>query len=137
MKTIKLLLLRLFPNAFLKRLSTDNRRRAFFVGEYQQMLQRMWRGEFVGAKKAEIREGIRREYDKVNEDLAIAQQALEIKKDDPVAIEGLNKIIEGKKKDIAQLKEQIDSLDKEVLELNDLLLGYREGLSLLQQMIND
>ena len=96
----------------------------------------MWRGEFVLAKKKEIREDIRREFDKTNEDLEATLNVVQ-KSNDATARENLEKIVESKKKDIAQFKEQIDQLDKEISDLNELLTGYREGLDLLKKMINE
>lgn|SRR3990167_1647078 len=130
------ILLRIAPLYLLKRFSTSLQKRAFFVREYQEMLRRMWRGEFVLAKKKEIREDIRREFDKTNEDLEATLNVVQ-KSNDATARENLEKIVESKKKDIAQFKEQIDQLDKEISDLNELLTGYREGLDLLKKMINE
>mgnify|MGYP001596333384 CR=1 FL=1 len=129
--------LRIAPDRLLKYVSTDIERRAFFIREYQQMVHRMWRGEFVGAKKKEIREGIRREYDKINEDLEALRVASEKEGTSAEAKESLRKLMDNKERDIAQLKEQIDGLDKEVSDLNELLAGYREGLDLLKGLINE
>ena len=135
MKLLNRFYLRFAPNKLLKQFSTDTERKAFFIGEYRLMLQRMWRGEFVGEKKKEIREGIRREYDKVNEDLDAVKVNLAKELEQSVR-ETLEKAAESKKQDIAQLKEQIDALNKEVLDIQELLSGYREGLELLESMIN-
>ena len=105
------------------------------------MLERMWRGEFVQAKKREIREGIRREYDKTKEDLDALKVGKEkndaLPEPDQTIKENYDKAIESKTKDSSQLQEQIDQLDKEAQELNGLLSGYREGLELLKTIIND
>ena len=110
------------------------------MGEYRQMLERMWRGEFVQAKKREIREGIRREYDKIKEDwdaLKIGKEKNDaLPEPDQTIKENYDKAIESKTKDSKQLQEQIDQLDKESQELNELLKGYREGLELLKTIIN-
>ena len=131
--------LRFIPSKILKHLSTDLQRRVFFIREYQQMVHRMWRGEFVMAKKKEIREDIRRQYDKTNEDLQAVKNAFndEGKKLNEETREKLQKGIEVKERDIAQFKEQIDSLDKEMLDLGELLKGYQEGLELLKSIINE
>ena len=130
--------LRFIPNIILKHLTTDLQRRVFFIREYQQMAHRMWRGEFVMAKKKELREEIRRQYDKVNEDLGAVKVAFENESKglNEEIKEKLKQGIEKKEKDITQLKEQIDGLDKEMLDLGELLKGYKEGLELLKSIIN-
>ena len=127
-----------FPNFLLKRLSNDSQRRVFFVREYQLMVQRMWRGEFIVAKKKEIREDIRRQYDKVKEDIENVKNALKIENEKlgTGTKEKIEERIGGKEKDIAQFKEQIDGLDKELMGVDELLKGYREGLELLKSIIN-
>src|SRR3990167_228496 len=132
------LYLRIWPNKLLRYVSTDVKRRVFFIREYQQMVHRMWRGKFVMAKKKEIREDIRRQYDKTNEDLQAVKNAFndEGKKLNEETREKLQKGIEAKDRDIAQFKEQIDALDKEMSDLGELLKGYQEGLKLLKSIIN-
>jgi len=132
------LYLRMWPNKLLRYVSTDTQRKAFFIREYQQMVHRMWRGEFVMAKKKEIREDIRRQYDKVNEDLLAVKNAYnnEEKKLNQETREKLRGGIENKEKDIVQFKEQIDQIDKEMADLNELLKGYQEGLKLLKEIVN-
>ena len=128
----------MWPNKLLRYVSTDTQRKAFFIREYQQMVHRMWRGEFVMAKKKEIREDIRRQYDKVNEDLLAVKNAYnnEEKKLNQETREKLRGGIENKEKDIVQFKEQIDQIDKEMADLNELLKGYQEGLKLLKEIVN-
>ena len=133
--------IKFFPNRIIKGLHKDVQKKAFFLQEYRLMLQRMWRGEFVKAKKKELREEIRREYDKTNEDLEALKIGQEknnvLPEPDKTVKENYEKAIESKSKDISQLKEQIESLDKEVLDVNQLLDGYQDGLELLKQFINE
>src|SRR3989338_9589926 len=75
MSILNRIYLHIWPTKLLKQLTTDMQRRAFFIREYQQMVHRMWRGEFVSAKLRELRESRRREYDKVNEDMLAVKNA--------------------------------------------------------------
>ena len=119
------------------RLRTPYQRKVFFLREYQEMVKRMWRGEFVREKKKEIREEIRREFDKANETIDALEIGLKkLGSDDPTR-ENVVKTIESKKKDLEQFKQQIDSLDNEINEVNELLKGYDEGLDLLKELINE
>ena len=137
MNILNWIYLRIWPNKLLKYVSADIQRRAFFIREYQQMVHRMWRGEFVAAKLKEIREQRRREYDKTNEDFLAVKNAYENEEKNLGADvkEKLEKGMESKTKDIANLKEHIDGMDKELSNLGELMQGYQEGLKLLEIII--
>ncbi|OGT24618.1 MAG: hypothetical protein A2W47_07125 [Gammaproteobacteria bacterium RIFCSPHIGHO2_12_38_15] len=137
MSILNRIYLHIWPTKLLKQLTTDMQRRAFFIREYQQMVHRMWRGEFVSAKLRELRESRRREYDKVNEDMLAVKNAYG-KEESNLGTdvkEKLQKGIESKEKDIAAIKEQIDGLDKELANLSELMQGYQEGFKLLEEII--
>ena len=137
MSILNRIYLHIWPTKLLKQLTTDMQRRAFFIREYQQMVHRMWRREFVSAKLRELRESRRREYDKVNEDMLAVKNAYG-KEESNLGTdvkEKLQKGIESKEKDIAAIKEQIDGLDKELANLSELMQGYQEGFKLLEEII--
>mgnify|MGYP001572763143 CR=1 FL=1 len=88
--------LRFAPSKLLGRLSSNLARRTYFVREYEGTYRQVWKNEFKLKHFRSLREDIRREYDKVTEDLEAA--LLRIKTAEGEIKSGLEKIIEGKKK---------------------------------------
>ena len=139
---MKRLFIYFFPNTFLWFLGTKFYTRLQFVGEYEKMVQRINKGVFIRAKLKETREDIRREYDKVNEDLEAIKSAqvrnsalVEPNKD---VTDSLTKGIEGKTKDIEQLKLQIDQIDKQISEpggVEEQIQSYYAILPLIKELI--
>ena len=121
-------LFKFFPIKLLKRYTSKAAHRMYFIREYELAIRQIWRAEFFREQKKDIREEIRREYDKSSETLLALQARLdEENKKDPVdgtLQENLTKQIGLKQKDISQFKEQIDHIDTEIK-------GYTEALESL------
>ena len=139
---IRKLFMYCFPGLFIKLIDSKLAKRLYFIKEYEVMSRRILQGVFVREKIKEMREEIRREYDKANEDLDATKLALEnLNKQptpDPKVKELLEKREKDKKKDIEQFKVQIDALDKQLTEsggLEDLVDGYRAVKPLIKRLI--
>lgn len=133
--------LRIAPNNLLNRLSCNLARRTYFVREYEGTYRQIWKTEFRLKHFRILREEIRREYDKANEDsqAAVARIEAERKKEDPdqTILEGLVKISDGKRADIENFKEQIDAMDKEVSLAEEQIASFREVVPLIVELINE
>ena len=133
--------LRFSPSKLLKRLSCNLARRTYFVREYEGTYRQIWKTEFKLKHFRLLREDIRREYDKVNEDsqAAVLRMEKEREKKDPdkTILEGLVKITDGKRKDIENFKEQIDAMDKEISLAEEQIGSLRTVLHLVEELINE
>lgn len=114
-----------FPLKLVKRYTSKWARRMYFIREYEVANNQIFKAGFQLEQRRNLREEIRREYDKANETLNAAQGRLEtenVKQDpDKTIKESLAQTIETKKKEISQFKEQIDQIDAE-------LKGYTEAI---------
>lgn len=127
------------PRKLIKRYTSKAAKRMFFIREYELAYRKLWLGEFQKTQKSQIREEIRREYDKVNESNEATKTRLEEEKKKPQAnyeiIKNLEAMAEGYKKDIGQFKEQIDSLDAEIKGYGEALESLRSVLPLIEKHI--
>ena len=136
------LLMYFFPGVFIKFLKGKFYQRLQFIKEYEKMQQRINKSTFIRERLKDMREDIRRQYDKINEELdaiKIARERNEKLEDpDKTIRENLDKAEESKKKDIEQLKLQIDQLDKQINEpggVEDTIVSYRAILPLIERLI--
>lgn len=133
------ILFKFAPLKLVKRYTSKDARRMYFIREYELAYRQIWRAEFFRESKQELREEIRREYDKASETLDAATQRLEAenKKEDPdkTIKESLEKSIETKEKDISQFKEQIDHIDTEIKGYTEALESLRVTLPLVLKYI--
>lgn len=141
---MKKILVYLFPSFFIWFMKTKVYTRFQFVGEYEKMTQRINKGVFIREKLKETREEIRREYDKVSEELdaiTIAQERnSKLEDPDKTVKDKLEANAESKKKDIEQFKLQIDQLDKQMSEpggIEDNIASYRAILPLIERLIKE
>ena len=67
------ILFKFFPSKLIRRYTSKADRRMYFVREYELAYRQIWRAEFFRESKQELREEIRREYDKAAETLGAAQ----------------------------------------------------------------
>lgn len=138
------LIMYLFPGLFLKFFKTKFYMRLQFIKEYEKMMQRIHKAVFIREKIKETREEIRREYDRINEDLEASKLVMEnnAKKEDPdkTIKEKMEKAVENKTQDINQLKTQIDQLDKQITEpggVEDTIASYRAILPLIERLVRE
>ena len=133
------ILFRFFPSKLIKRYTGKKAYRMYFIREYELAIRQIWRAEFFREMKQELREEIRREYDKATETLDAVQQRIEVEKkkedSDKTILEQLEKSVEAKKKDISQFKEQIDHIDTEVSGYTEALESLRVTLPLVEKYI--
>ena len=127
--TYNRVLLRFAPHKLLKRYTGKTAEKMYFIREYELAVRQVWKAKFFREQKKELREDMRREYDKSSETL----NALELrfqeegKKEAPdkEIVDALQAKIESTSKDISQFKEQVDQIDAEIK-------GYTEALDSLE-----
>ncbi len=127
------------PSILIKFFKSNNYNRLFFLGEYEKSVQRIKRGLFVRENLKNMREGIRREFDKITEDLDAVNIALGKATDEKVK-EQLKKAVEDKQRDIDQLKKQIDAIDAQITEpagLDEQITSQRAILPLIEKFIKE
>ena len=133
------ILFKFAPLKLIKRYTSKAAHRMYFIREYELAMRQIWRAEFFREQKRDLREEIRREYDKASETLLAVQARVDIEnKKDPVdgtIVENLTGQIEGKKKDISQFKEQIDHIDTEIAGYTEALESLRVTLPLVEKYI--
>ena len=127
------------PAKLLKIYTSKAAHRMYFLREYELAYRQIWRAEFFREQKKELREEIRREYDKINETQHAIQARLdqENKKDpvDGTLVENLIKQKAQKAQDISQFKEQIDHIDQEIKGYTEALESLRVTLPLVEKYI--
>ena len=103
-----------FPLQYIKFYKSDACRILFHVREYGKVTVEIFKTLFLIAKFKEMREEIRREYDKANESVDAAKVALT----NPSLVEEAKKQLEAlkvaKEKDIENFKMQIDAIDMQI-----------------------
>ena len=135
------ILFHLAPLKLLKRHTGHAARRMFYIREAVLAYNQSWKAEFFRDQKENIREEIRREYDKANETVVAASARLEAEntKEEPDATikESMEKTIENKKLEIKQFKEQIDHIDAEVRGYNEAIDSIHATFPLFTKYINE
>ena len=125
-------LFKYFPLRLVKRYTSKEARRMYFIREYEIACSQIHKAEFHRKHKEVIREDIRREYDKAVETRDAAQRRLSVENEkedgDKTLKESLLTAVETKTKEISQFKEQIDQLDAE-------LTGYTEALDSIHSIL--
>lgn len=133
------ILFKYFPSTLLKRYASKEAHRMYFIREYELAYRQIWRAEFFRESKQELREDIRREYDKATEtlDASIQRLDMENKKEDKdkTIVDSLTKAIDTKKTEISQFKEQIDHIDTEIKGYTEALDSLRVTLPLVEKYI--
>ena len=130
-----------FPGSIIKRFTSSLAKRVFLLKQYEGTVKKVWGTEFVLKSMKEAREVVRREYDKLSEDVDAATIALN--KNDALEIpdknvkESLEKAIETKKAEIEEWKKKVDLADETIGQLTDQIVGYRENLPRLEKEINE
>lgn len=128
-----------FPIRLLKRYTGKAAHRMYFIREYELAYRQLWKAEFFREMKQELREDIRREYDKAVETLDATKQRLDLenKKEeaDKTIKEKLLSLIETKNKEISQFKEQIDHIDAEIKGYTEALESLRTTLPMVEKYI--
>ena len=135
------ILFHLAPLKLLKRHTGHAARRMFYIREAVLAYNQLWKAEFFRDQKENIREEIRREYDKANETVVAASARLEAEntKEEPDATikESMEKTIENKKLEIKQFKEQIDHIDAEVKGYNEAIDSIHATFPMFTKYINE
>ena|SRR3990167_5723779 len=128
-------LLNFYISGFLKRFRSRRAKVMFFLRQYEATQKKIWGMEFVVEGLREGREGLRREYDKLNETLDASKIAYE--KAQGEEKEKLNLIIETKLKEIEEWKKKIDMADETILGTQDQVDGLYDQLPKLEKIIKE
>ena len=122
-----------------KRFRNKKARRIFFLKQYEGTYKRIWGTEFVISRLREAREDIRREYDKLNEELDAAKITYNKNEGnsepDKTLRENFDKIIETKSKEIEEWKKRVDLTDKSIDETQIQIDSYYDQLPALEKRI--
>lgn len=108
----------------------------YFQGKLLSTKQSLWDLNFQLSRMEEIREGVRREYDRLKENDDIAQRKISESKDKDER-KRFKKLREEKyQPDLEQLEKQIQSLDAEIEnKIQPQVEGTEELINLLEQQV--
>lgn len=132
---LRKLQIKLFPGTLIKRFKNNFSRKIFYLKQYEGTMKRIWGLELTIYGLKEAREVLRREYDKLNETLDAANIALSKKDLEAATKEALGKSITIKTQEIEEWKKKIDLSDETIKELESQVVGFREGLGLIEGLI--
>ena len=108
----------LFTGLLLGRSNRKISKKRHFQARIEQTERSIWDTEFAKEKYKAIREDVRQQYDRVNENLMVAKQRLEVEEAkspaDAKNIENLKALVEKYSPDIDQLKKQMTALDEQI-----------------------
>lgn len=126
--------IKFFPGTIIKRFKSDFARKVFLLKQYEAVIKRIWGLELGLKNLKEGREVIRREYDKLTEDIDGATIAMN-KAETQEAKDALEKIIGTKRQEIEEWKKKIDLTDEQLENLDDQIEGFRDNLEKLEQEV--
>jgi Mg2+ and Co2+ transporter CorA len=114
-----------------------SRKKRHFMVRFWQNQSKIWDMEFRQTHLREIKEGIRREYDRLNEHSSQLNLRLEAAKQDnnTEEVEQIKKDIEGITGDIDKMAKQMEGLDNEINgDSNNSCRTQLEALNAVRQM---
>lgn len=127
------------PGRLIARFQNRNVKKLFFLRQYEATQKKIWGMEFAVNGLKEGREILRREYDKLTEDVdaaTIARDNNEKKEDaDKDVREHLDKAIESKKREIEEWKKKVDMSDETITGVQDQIDAFHEQLPQLEKEI--
>ena len=113
----------------------------FFVKQYEMSIRKIWGLQFALDGLKEGREILRREYDKLNEDLSAAKTAHgnneKLADPDKTIREQMERVIETKSREIEEWKKRIDEADATNREVQSQVDGLFEQLPNLEKKIRE
>ena len=128
-----------FPKRLLGRFKGKKARRMFFMKQYEATQKKIWGLEFVVTGLKGGKELVRREYDKLNEELDAAKilyKNNEAKQDpDKDLREKADKLIETRTKEIEEWKKKIDLSEETITQYQDQVDGLYEQLPKLEKEV--
>lgn len=94
------------------------RKKSYFKSRIEEVDRAIWNLEFSRAKLKMIREGVRQQYDRLNEMRVGAEQALEAEKKseapDSKKVEHFTKLVEKYSPDVEYMKKQMEGLENAI-----------------------
>lgn len=125
--------------AFYKSVATYSRKR-HFKEKLETQVRKMWDMDFAKSKYKQVKEDMRMEYDRMSENIPAFEQRLKTLQErneptDADDIKNTEAILEARKKDVAQLKEQMDAMDLQIQQSDDNIEGYRSIITMLKEFI--
>ena len=133
---IKKLKIMLFPGSYLRRFKSGFAKRIFFMKQYEATVKKIWGLEFARDGLKDAREILRREYDKLTEDIDAAKIAKD-KAQEQATKDILDKSIETKTAEIEEWKKKVDLADETIQQVVDQIGGYYEQLPRLERAIRE
>ena len=139
MRLLNWFVLRFWPGRILKKFHSATARKVFFLKQYEANLKRIWGLEFAIKGLKDAREILRREYDKLTEDIdgaKVAAKANDAKEDpDKTLRETFDKIIETKSREIEEWKKKVDLADEQIQNTQGEVDAYYVQLPNLKREI--
>lgn len=120
-----------------------NPRKKHFKKRLQSITAGLYDLEFHLSKLRKLKEGIREQYDKVNEQVMLASAQLKNEQDKPEpnkeTVESLERIVSSRKEDLDKLTKQMEGLDSEIEgpENPKNVVNQMDAIHTLQEMMKE
>lgn len=114
-----------------------NQKKKHFKDKLYITNQKIWDNEFLILQLREMREGFRREYDRIKEMVMGYTVRLEKLPKDSEEIPQVQAQIEGLSKDLKQLEEQMDGVDAQAKQSEQAIEGYRQVITMLEKHLKN
>lgn len=120
-----------------------NQRKKHFKKRLESLNAGLYDLEFHLSKLRKLKEGIREQYDKVNEQVMLASAQLKNEQEKPEpnkeAIESLERIVASRKEDLDKLTKQMEGLDSEIEgpENPKNIVNQMDAIHTLQEMMEE
>ena len=129
---INKLRIKLFPKSLLKRFRSNFARTIFLLKQYEGTQKRIWGIELTIKGLRSAREILRREYDKMTEDISALTEILDKGQVTGEKKERTEELKAQKEKEIEEWKKKIDLSDETLKDLENQISSFRENLELLE-----
>ena len=128
---INKLRIKFFPKFLLKRFKSKFARTIFLLKQYEGTQKRIWGIELTIKGLRSAREILRREYDKLNEDITALSAILDNSQVTGEKKQKTEELKSQKEKEIEEWKKKIDLSDETLKDLESQISSFRENLELL------
>lgn len=123
----------------ISKLSKKTERRLHYRKKTQVLRWKIWDAEFIRVQHKSMREGIRMEYDRLQEIIDACRTRIknenESGKPNKDVIANMDKTIKDREPNVTQFKNQMDAIDQEIEKTTQAIDGYRVVINLLKEEI--